>query len=399
MTEKTTAELANELKTHFDSKLDEVKGIAQNALGKAERGETLTGSQKELADQAIAGLTEIKTRLDDFEQKMARTGGGDEQALSVGQQFVGSDEFKALGGSMSKGRTLTVEMKAITSLSTNADGSAGALTRAERVAGMMTSLPNRQLRVRDLIAPGTTSASSIEYPQETGFTNNAGMTAEGTLKPESSLKYGLKNAPVRKIAHWMRASNEILADAPALQSMIDERLRYGLAFKEDGQLLNGDGTNQNLLGINAVASAYVKPTGAVVAGETPIDRLRLGMLQVTLAEYPSTGFVLNPIDWTNIELVKDAAGGYILANPAGLTGPTLWGLPVVETQTQAVGKFTTGAWRMAAQIFDRQQAAVTVSSEDRDNFVNNLVTILAEERLALTIYRPEAFVFGNVNPG
>lgn len=398
MTDKTPAELALELKTHFDNKLNEVKGIAENALGKAERGEPLTGTAKELADQALAGLTEIKTRMDDFEQKMARTGGDEEQDRSVGAQFVESEEFKALGGNMAQGRTVTVEMKTITSLSTNADGSAGALVRAERVPGMLTNLQNRQLRVRDLIAPGTTSSSSIEYPQETGFTNAAGMTAEGTLKPESSLKYGLKQAPVRKIAHWMRASSEILADAPALQSMIDERLRYGLAFKEDGQLLNGDGVGQNILGINAVASAYAKPAGAVVAGETPVDRLRLGMLQVSLAEYLSTGFVLNPIDWTNIELVKDAAGGYILANPAGLTGPTLWGQPVVQTQTQAVGKFTTGAWRMAAQIFDRMLAAVTVSTEDRDNFIANLVTILAEERLALTIYRPEAFVYGNVNP-
>lgn len=398
MTDKTPAELAAELRAHFDTKINEVKGIAENALAKADKGEPLTTTAKELADQAIVGLNEAKGRLDDFEQKMARSGPNEDEVKSVGTQFVESDGFKALNGNITAGAKVTVEMKTITSLSTNADGSAGALTRAERVPGMYMNIQNRQLRVRDLIAPGTTTASSIEYPQETGFTNNAGMVAEATTKPESSLKYGLKTASVRKIAHWMRASQEILADAPALQSMIDERLRYGLAFKEDGQLLNGDGTGQNLLGINAVATNYARPTGAVIAGETPIDRLRLGMLQVTLAEYPATGFVLNPIDWTNIELVKDAAGGYILANPASLTGPTLWGLPVVETQTQAVGKFTTGAWRMAAQIFDRMQAAVTVSSEDRDNFINNLVTILAEERLALAIYRPEAFVFGSVNP-
>lgn len=398
MADKSPNELALETKAHFDSKFDEVKAIAADALGKVERGEVLTTTTKELADQAIAAVNEAKARLDDLEQKSARRGGDDEEVMTAGEQFTNSDEFKALSGSISQGRNITIEMKTITSLSTNTDGAAGALTRPERVAGMLTNIQNRELRIRDLVAPGTTSSSSIEYPQETGFTNAAGMTAEGTAKPESSLKYGLKNAPVRKIAHWMRASAEILADAPALRSMIDERLRYGLAYKEDTQLLTGDGQGQNILGINAVASAYVKPTGAVVAGETPIDRLRLGMLQVALAEYPATGFVLNPIDWTNIELVKDAAGGYILANPASLTGPTLWGLPVVTTQAQGVGKFTTGAWRMAAQIFDRLQAAVTVSSEDRDNFINNLVTILAEERLAFAIYRPEAFVYGNVNP-
>jgi HK97 family phage major capsid protein len=396
---KTAAELATETKALFETKFNEVKGIAERAVGMAERGETMSTSLKEIADQALAGMSEAKSRLDTLEQKMAAEAGDrSERDRSVGEQFVESDGFKSISGGMSQGQTLTVEMKTITSLTTNADGSVGNLTRADRVDGMLNMLPDRRLRVRDLIAPGNTDKGSIEYPQETGFTNAAGMTAEGGTKPESAIKVGLKTAPVRKIAHWMRASMEILADAPALRSMIDYRLRYGLAFKEDAQLLAGDGTGQNILGINAVAQAYVRPTGAVVTSETPIDRLRLGMLQVILAEYPATGFVLNPIDWTNIELTKDAANGYIFANPAGLAGPVIWGQPVVETQAQTVGKFTTGAWKMAAQIFDRLTAAVTVSSEDRDNFINNLVTILAEERLALTIYRPEAFVTGSVNP-
>ena len=253
-------------------------------------------------------------------------------------------------------------------------------------------MPDKKLTIRGLVAPGQTSSSSVEYVQETGFTNAAGMTAETTANPESSLKFDLKQAPVRKIAHWMLASAEILADAPALRSMIDYRLRYGLALVEDTQLLKGNGTGQNLLGVKPQAADYVAPI--TLAGATKIDVLRLALLQVELAEYSADGHVLHPTDWAEIELLKDTLGRYIIGNPQGGLAPTLWGRPVVTTVAQTLGEFTVGAWARAAQLFDRMQSQVLVSTEDSDNFRKNMVTLLAEERLAFTVYRPEAFVDG-----
>jgi HK97 family phage major capsid protein len=127
-----------------------------------------------------------------------------------------------------------------------------------------------------------------------------------------------------------------------------------------------------------------------------LDTIRLGMLQVALAEFPANGIVLNPIDWAYMEMLKDANNLYLIGNPQGTTSPTLWGLPVVATQSMTVDKFLVGAFDMAAQIFDRQNATVEVSTEDQDNFVKNKVTIRAEERLALAIYRPQAIVFGDL---
>jgi len=394
---KSVAELAAETKAAFEKSHGEVKAIAEKALAEAEKGIPMSKTAKELADQALTGMNEAKTRLDDLEQKMARRNSGDPvEQKSIGQQYIDSDEYKgAFANGARQGQNVGIEVKAITSLTTDANGSAGDLVRPERIQSPMQSLPDRQLTIRNLIAPGQTSSSSIEYVQETGFVNNAGMVAEGTLKPESTLKLDLKNAPVRKIAHWFLASAEILADAPGLRSMIDNRLRYGLGFVEDVQLLKGDGTGQNLAGIKPQASDYAVPTGLTgFAAPTMIDKLRIAQLQVALALYPADGQVLHPIDWAIIEMMKDGEGRYLIGNPQGTIAPTLWGLPVVPSMAQTVGEFTVGAWKMGAQLFDREQSGVLVSTEDGDNFRRNMVTILAEERLALTVYRPEAFVDG-----
>src|SRR5690606_28950216 len=117
---------------------------------------------------------------------------------------------------------------------------------------------------------------------------------------------------------------------------------------------------------------------------------------VALAEYPPNGIVLNPINWHNIETMKDGESRYLIGNPQGTLSPTLWSLPVVPTQAMGVGKMLVGAFDLAAQIFDRQDATVEVSTEDQDNFVRNKVTIRAEERLALAIYREEALVYGDL---
>jgi HK97 family phage major capsid protein len=178
-----------------------------------------------------------------------------------------------------------------------------------------------------------------------------------------------------------------------LQSYIDGRLRYGLAFKEEQQLLNGAGTGTDLNGVYTQATAFAAGT-SIVTTPTKLDALLYAMLQGVLAELPATGHVLNPIDWTNIRSTKDTQGRYIVGDPNSTMDGSLWGLPVVATQAMTNGTFLTGAFQLGAQIFDRMDARVEISTEDSDNFRKNLVTILAEERLALAVYRPEAFIKG-----
>jgi len=390
--QKTAAELAAEVKRDFETKHDRVKEIAEKALAEAEKGTPLAQTAKELADQAITAMTEAKARLDEIEQKMARSREQGNDALTAGERFVQDEGFKAFAGqTRPRGRHI-VEVKDISSLTTDAAGSVGSLVQPQRVAG--TELPQRRMTIRALLAQGNTNSNSIEYDKEKLFTNSAAPVAEGAAKPQSELQFEDATAPVRTIAHWMRASVQILADAPGLRSIIDQRLRYGLAYAEEQQLLNGSGSGQNLEGLITAATAYSAP-GSLTAS-TSVDVVRLMILQVALAEYPANGIVMNPIDMAAIEMAKDTAGGYLIGDPQGTIQKRLWGLPVIETQAIGVDKALVGAFNLAAQIFDRQDATVEVSTEDQDNFVKNKVTIRAEERLALAIYREAALVYGDL---
>lgn len=386
-----------EIKAALDKISAQVKEAGEKALTEAAKGIQMSTANKEKVDEMLIKQGELQANLKAAEQALAQiqaTGNGSNAPhQSLGQRFVESEEVKAfLGKTTPRGRVDMPVKAAITSLTTDADGSAGDLVQTTRVPGVL-GLPERRMTVRDLISPGTMDGSALEYVKETGFTNNAAPTAEGAKKPESTLKYDLITTSAKVIAHFVKASRQILSDASQLASLIDHRLRYGLAYKEELQLLTGDGTGQNLLGIIPQATAFVDPLG--LADTTQIDMLRLALLQAELAEYPSSGMVLNPIDWARIELTKDSTGRYIIGNPQGVIGATLWNRPVVTTQAISADKFLAGAFQMGAQVFDRWQARVEVATENEDDFTKNLVTILAEERLALAVYRPEAFIYGD----
>lgn len=378
-----------EIKKALDELSTRVRAEAQEA---ATKGFAMTAEMKEKLDNMLVVQGELQASLRDVQQKQLAGGDGENGPQSVGQIVVNSPAVKAAQESIASGRkaNASVQIKALTT----APGSFGQAIAPDRRDGIML-LPNRRMTVRDLLMPGQTSSGVITYSKETGFTNNAAPVAEGTRKPESVIAAVSVTETVKKIATFIKASTEVLSDLPQLRSLIDFRLRYMLAFREEAQLLMGSGVGNNVNGLFTQAAAFAPPTG-VDAVTSPIDRLRVALLQAELAEFPSDGLVLNPINWANIEMQKDNQGRYLIGNPQGTLSPTLWNRPVVSTQAMTVGKFLAGAFGMGAQIFDREDANVVIATENEDDFVNNLVTLLIEERLALAVYRPEAFIKGDL---
>ncbi|MDU7389337.1 phage major capsid protein [Atlantibacter hermannii] len=370
---------------------------AEEALTEAKKNGKLSAETKETVDKMAVEFNALKdaektlkAALGELEQHVAQMplANAAKVVETVGQVVISSEALKTFAASVEGGKRLSIPVNAALLSTGVADG----VVEPQRLPGIDTA-PKQRLFIRDLIAPGRTGAPAIFWVQQTGFTNAAKVVAEGTAKPYSDIQFATKITPVTTIAHMFKASKQILDDFAQLQSTVDAEMRYGLKYVEEQEILFGDGTGVHLHGIVPQATAFA--AAFEVEQQNGIDDLRLAMLQAQLARFPASGHVLHFIDWAKIELTKDTLGRYILANPAALTGPTLWGLPVVATEAPAFqGKFLTGAFNAAAQLFDREDANVVISTENADDFEKNMISIRCEERLALAVKRPEAFIYG-----
>lgn len=343
---------------------------------------------------AVGGLQssvdEVKQKLAEIAQSTLEQKKAPEAEKSLGQLFVESDGFKSM---MERGFTgaTRFEQKAITT----ATGSAGALVR-KPYQDSMVNLERERLTIRDLLTVIPVQESSIEYAQQNLRTNAAAPVAEGAAKPYSNYGWILKTANVKVIAHLTKITKQAASDAPRLMAEIDSEMRYGLDLVEESQLLYGNGTGENINGIMPQATAYALPAGvAMPAGATRLDVLRMAILQNSLAKAPADGIVLNPVDWTLIELLKDDNNAYLFANIQGTVEPRVWGKRVVETPAMAIDDFLVGAFKYGANLYDRWTTEVLLSSENADDFEKNLMTMRAEKRIGLGVRRPYAFTKGD----
>ena len=393
----TTLDLLKQVSAELERASSDFSKKAEEAMTEARKAGGLSEQTKVAVDELALrfnSLTEaeaqLKTRLGEIEQEFARV--PSQTALeprdSLGSVVIKSEALKAFASSLEGGKRLSIPVNAAL-LSSDIPPN---VVEPDRLPGIDV-MPKQRLFIRDLIAPGRTTAPAIFWVQQTGFTNAASVVAEGQVKPYSDIKFDIKITAVSTLAHMFKAAKQILDDFSQLQSTIDVEMRYGLKYVEEEELLFGDGTGVHLKGI--VPQASVFSPAFEVAQPSGIDDLRLAMLQAQLARLPASGHVLHFIDWARIELTKDSLGRYILGNPLGLAGPLLWGLPVVATEARAFeGRFLTGAFRTGAQLFDREDANVVISTENADDFEKNLISIRCEERVALAVKRPEAFIQG-----
>jgi len=401
MADKTNAELLKEATAQLEKVSSDFSKQAEAAMQEAKQSGQLSAETKEAVDRIATqhnGLAEsvktLQASLGELEQDFARMplGRAQEVAKSAGQIVIANEKMKPFASGLEQGRSLRVPVQDALTSPDVPDG----IVEPQRLPGIDV-MPKQRLFIRDLISPGRTGAAAIFWVQQTGFTNNAATVAENTTKPYSDIAFNSKITPVQTVAHMFKASKQILDDFAQLASTIDAEMRYGLKYAEEQQILFGDGTGTNLEGIVPQASAF--NAAFAVDQQNGIDDLRLAMLQAQLARFPASGHVLHFIDWAKIELTKDTLGRYILANPSGLAGPVLWGLPVVATEANAFqGRFLTGAFNAGAQLFDREDANVVISTENADDFEKNMISIRCEERLALAVKRPEAFVEGPFTP-
>jgi len=419
-----------ELQSALRAKMADNKAIADSF--KVVDGTVVVGAeQKSAFDKNMVDIKEIKNLINGLESMKEVEDWGSQasgesvaaaaaagfaipskQLASVGEAFLASNEYKSLiasGGAnmpaaFQVGHTLTTGYNVKDVYTAMPSGTPGAFGTIQRDPIVLP--PMRTKRVRDLFPVRTTTSTVIEYFRMTGFTNNAAMVAERNAgdtafaaKPQSSMTFEGVQTSVRTLAHWEAAHRNVLADEPQLRSIIDNELMYGLRLQEDAQILNGSGQGENLMGImnTSGVQTYAWSQGANAAAnqkaDTKADAIRRAATLSYLAYYEPSGVVLHPNDWEAIELTKDGNGQYLIALSVAMGGePKVWRLPIVETPAMTENYALVGAFGTGAQIYDREQASIRISEQHADFFIRNAIVILAEQRLALAVKRPESFV-------
>ena len=322
---------------------------------------------------------------------------------SVGDQFIEASSFKAFAdGATPKMHVEIAEIKDEGDTSTTTDPittPGGRIVQGYRRPGI---LPGafRPLTIESLFPSINISTNAFEYVQEdeTKNVNGAAFVAEGAQKPFGSTNFELKTGNVRTIAHLARISKQLLADGPALAAYINQRIVYGVDLTVEDQLVSGDGTGQNLSGIlttgNYTAHEATKEALGGGSNITLFDLILYAKSKVELAFFRPNVILLNPMDWTMLQMVKNSSGDYYLGHPASVAPKYLWGLPVWTTPAIAQNKFLVGDFNQAATLWTRQGMTVEAFEQDQDNVQKNLVTIRAERRLGFGIERPSALCGG-----
>lgn len=417
-----------ELREALATRVTEIKSFTDNM--KIEDGNVTVSTEDKARVQKLMGeASELKGLLaaTDLEAEVKSWADAESQSaamhaaaststtrapMTVGSAFTNSAEYKAM---MERGSGHTdrafelatfdvsgVQVKDVYSDLGAHDVNVGLGTRVQ--FDPMQPRAQRRMRVRDLFPAAATAANTIDFFKMLGFTTNngAGNAAPVAQRsggswvqaPKSSLTTVADTAIVRTVAHYTEAHKNTLADVPQLRSVIDNELLYGLALEEDYQLLKGTGTGEDLRGLLNTEDIQLF-TGA--NGELRADSLRKAATLSMLANYPSTGYVVNPMDWEAIELEKATTGDghyMFVTNIAVGMEARAWRQPVVETPAMDEGTFLTGAFGTAVQIYDRQKATVSVSEHNGVNFTAGVITIMVDERLTLVVKRPEAVIRG-----
>lgn len=274
--------------------------------------------------------------------------------------------------------------------------STSGVLQIDRTPGIVAEA-RQTLRIRDLLSSRPTTMQVVDFVKVSSPMAIASPVAEGAVKPENSMSFSTVSEKVRTLATWIPATRQVLDDFTELMSFIKSSLPYYVNLEEELQLLSGDGTGENVHGLLNQATSFsssLLPSSA--KGWNKIDVLATAIKQINAAKEVSPTFiVISTNDWWDIRLTKDGFGRYILGDPQSQVRPTLFGLDVVPTTSIAGGTFLVGSGApVAAEIRDRMDMTVDISTEHDTYFTRNLVAIRAEKRLALLTKRPASFITG-----
>lgn len=382
MTIEVAAELKSALAAHaqqLDAKIAEYHKEIEQKSGQAST--KLTGQIDALANECKS----LNEKLFDLAQRQAGHTPPPAETKSVGQQLIESEAVKAiLAGQRPNGSLRAIEVK-------NTIASDSTTAMPTQIQGVIPG-SFAPTTVRALIPEVPMSGNALLAIRELGWTNAAGFVEQAATKPASTLTFEDVTLPIQTIAHTIKVTRQLLQDVPAVVQHTYNRLRHGLAVKVDQQLVLGTGTSPDIQGLTMPGN-FVEYTPT--AGDTLIDaiaRVRSQMLAV--GEYPDS-IIVNPADWVSLMTAKASGDGhYLYGIPGSSMTAAPFGLRIAESPYVPAGSFIVAGMAAGVSIHSSMAAAIDIGYVN-DDFQRNLLTLRAEERLALFVQRPATVMYGD----
>ena len=379
----------------------QLDGISKSIDAKIEKSNSdvvnnVVEKANEIVKSEVSGMaTKLNERLDAMEVASKKQFNSQKKVTFKSALQEALDNGAVEGIAKGNARSASFELKA--DMTIGADFS-GEVIPADRVPGYKFD-PTRPVHVRQLLATGSTQSDVVRYVKESGYSNGAAATAEGTTLTQSDFDMTAADANVRKIGTYFRISEEMLADTPQLTSYLSARAPEKLLEVEDTQILSGDGTGANLSGIITDAADFdVSASGAFyqsVESANEFDVIVAALNQLSLLNYSADCIMLNPTDFNEILLLKDSTNKYLKDQVYNGLQPSFSGVKVIQNTAIAAGTFLIGNFGVGTQLWVRQGVNVEFFREDGTNVRDGFVTVRVSERVALTNYLPNAFVNGS----
>lgn len=315
--------------------------------------------------------------------------------VSHTRRVVEDEQFKAWREAGALGKSPRVVVPNVKSLITGASGtSAGAMVTND-VTGILDDNGNREaLTVLDLITVSATDSDTVEFVRENAFTNASAEVAEATstadgAKPESALTFTNVQISVQNLAHWIPVTRRAVEDAGQLETYVRALLVYGLRERLNKEVIEGNGIAPNLQGVENVSGVQSQAYSTSL-----LETFRKARTLATKnGKRRPTAYVVGADTMEAVELTTDNNNAYYFGGAVTAYGiNTVWGVPIVEDNTFTTANRAYVADWSLAYAWMRHDAVVHVSDSHSDLFVRNILTMLAEMRVAFGLIRPSAFV-------
>jgi HK97 family phage major capsid protein len=197
----------------------------------------------------------------------------------------------------------------------------------------------------------------------------------------------------QKIAGFFDISSESMMDVPQWESYLINTLFQLIMKVENTAILYGTvSSSLGIQGWSTQSGILTHNASSDPSGSTNLDSLELAInqLRVQSGVYATPNLcIMSPTTWSATRRLKSTIGDYIAGNPLSDPVTSVWSVPVVTTTAANDGDaFLVDSHKMGSILV--RQGIETHMGYSGEGLINNILTIVGEERLTLATVIPSA---------